>query len=87
MKNLMELAYSNTSNSDTKKPKAKVITITSGKGGVGKSSTATNLALSLSALNKKVCVFDADASLANINILLGIQPKYTLQHLLKGEKP
>ncbi|MEO1889035.1 MAG: MinD/ParA family protein [Cycloclasticus sp.] len=82
----MELAYSNTSNSDTKRPKAKVITITSGKGGVGKSSTATNLALSLSALNNKVCVFDADASLANINILLGIQPKYTLQHLLKGEK-
>lgn len=68
------------------KPKAKVITVTSGKGGVGKSSTATNLALSLAALDKKVCVFDADASLANINILLGIQPTYTLQHLLKGEK-
>jgi len=82
----MELAYSNTSINSTNKAKAKVITITSGKGGVGKSSTATNLALSLSALNKKVCVFDADASLANINILLGLQPQYTLQHLLKGEK-
>lgn len=82
----MELAYSNTNIYSMNKPKAKVITITSGKGGVGKSSTATNLALSLAALNKKVCVFDADASLANINILLGIQPSYTLQHLLKGEK-
>ncbi len=82
----MELAYSNTSINKMNKPKAKVITISSGKGGVGKSSTATNLALSLAALNKKVCVFDADASLANINILLGIQPKFTLQHLLKGEK-
>ncbi|OUR85913.1 motility protein MotR [Cycloclasticus sp. 44_32_T64] len=82
----MELAYSNTSIKKMNKPKAKVITISSGKGGVGKSSTATNLALSLAALNKKVCVFDADASLANINILLGIQPKFTLQHLLKGEK-
>lgn len=82
----MELAYSNTSIDSMNKPKAKVITVTSGKGGVGKSSTATNLALSLAALDKKVCVFDADASLANINILLGIQPTYTLQHLLKGEK-
>jgi len=82
----MELAYSNTSFNSMNEPKAKVITITSGKGGVGKSSTATNLALSLAALNNKVCVFDADASLANINILLGIQPTYTLQHLLSGEK-
>jgi len=82
----MELAYSNTGFDSMNKPKAKVITITSGKGGVGKSSTATNLALSLAALDKKVCVFDADASLANINILLGIQPTHTLQHLLNGEK-
>lgn len=82
----MELAYSNSSAYNMKNPRAKVITITSGKGGVGKSSTATNLAISLLSLNKKVCVFDADASLANINILLGIQPKYTLQHLLNGEK-
>ena len=82
----MELAYDNTTTDSMNKPKAKVITVTSGKGGVGKSSTATNLALSLAALDKKVCVFDADASLANINILLGIQPAYTLQHLLKGEK-
>jgi len=67
-------------------PNAKVISITSGKGGVGKTSISTNLALSLSSLGKKVCVFDADASLANINILLGIRPEFTLEHLLNGEK-
>jgi len=82
----MELVYSNKTINKSKKIKAKVITITSGKGGVGKTSTATNLALSLSALDKKVCVFDADASLANINILLGIHPEYTLHDLLSRDK-
>lgn len=82
----MELVYTNTKIDSEKMTKAKVITISSGKGGVGKTSTATNLALSLSILGQKVCVFDADTSLANINILLGIHPEFTLQHLLKGEK-
>ena len=82
----MELVYSDKAIGKSRKLKAKVITITSGKGGVGKTSTATNLALSLSALDKKVCVFDADTSLANINILLGIHPEYTLHDLLSGDK-
>lgn len=80
----MELAFTQSVNAQ--KPKAKVVTVTSGKGGVGKTSTSTNLALSLSAMNKKVCIFDADTSLANINILLGVQPQYHLQHLLDGER-
>lgn len=83
--NVMELAYTNTAKG-LNKPRAKVISITSGKGGVGKTSTTTNLALSLSSLGKKVCIFDADTSLANINILLGIRPEFTLEHLLTGEK-
>ena len=35
---------------------------------------------------KKVCLFDADTGLANVNILLGIKPSYTIEHLLAGEK-
>ncbi len=65
---------------------ASVIAITSGKGGVGKTNAATNLGLALAARNAKVCLFDADTGLANINILLGIQPQFTLEHLLAGEK-
>ncbi len=64
---------------------ASVIAITSGKGGVGKTNVATNLAVAL-ARKAKVCVFDADTGLANINLLLGIQPQYTLEHVLDGEK-
>jgi len=65
---------------------AKVIAVTSGKGGVGKTNIATNLGLALTARNSKVCIFDADTGLANINILLGIYPEYTLEQVLAGEK-
>jgi MinD-like ATPase involved in chromosome partitioning or flagellar assembly len=61
---------------------AQVIAISSGKGGVGKSSLTTNLGIALAKSGKKVCLFDADTNLANINILLGITPLHTLEHFL-----
>ncbi len=65
--------------------KALTITITSGKGGVGKTNITTNLGLALARTGKKVCIFDADISLANINILLGLHPELTLEHFLSGD--
>ncbi|MFC1523321.1 MinD/ParA family protein [Thermodesulfobacteriota bacterium] len=64
----------------------KVISITSGKGGVGKTNISANLAYSLAKLRKKVLILDADLNLANIDILLGLTPKYNLHHVLTGEK-
>lgn len=66
--------------------KTRVITITSGKGGVGKSSLAVNLALTMARAGKKVILFDADLGLANINVMLGVIPKYNLYHVVKGTK-
>ncbi len=57
---------------------ARVMAVTSGKGGVGKSSLVLNLALALSDRQQRVVILDADLGLANINIMLGYEPVYTL---------
>lgn len=64
------------------KPKARVITVTSGKGGVGKTSISINLAIQLTRMGKRVVVFDADFGLANIEVMLGVRPKYNLADMM-----
>ena len=64
---------------------ARVIAIASGKGGVGKSNFAANLAIQMSKLGKKVVIIDADFGLANIEILLGVAPKYSVSDVLVGD--
>ncbi len=65
---------------------ANVITITSGKGGVGKTSISLNLSLCLASQGHKVCLFDADLGLANVNVLTGIFPEHGLDAVISGEK-
>jgi len=65
---------------------ALAIAITSGKGGVGKTNITTNLGIALAKGGHKVCIFDADTSLANINILLGLTPEFTLEQFFNGDK-
>ena len=60
---------------DSQARNARVIAVASGKGGVGKTSLSTNLSIALSGQGHKVCLFDADTSLANVNILLNINPR------------
>jgi flagellar biosynthesis protein FlhG len=64
----------------------RVIAITSGKGGVGKTNITANLAYFLSKMKKRIMIIDADMGLANIDLILGLTPKYNLYHVLKGEK-
>lgn len=65
------------SDSDTR-----IITVTSGKGGVGKSSLSINLALQFRREGKRVIIFDADFGLANIEVMFGVIPKYTLADIM-----
>lgn len=74
-----------------KKDKAKFdtmksIAIVSGKGGVGKTNLAVNLALAFGEMGKRTAILDADLGLANVDLLLGVVPKYHLGHVIKGER-
>jgi flagellar biosynthesis protein FlhG len=64
----------------------RVISVTSGKGGVGKTNMVANLAFAFCKRGKRVLILDADLGLANMDILLGLNPRYTIQHVLNGEK-
>ncbi|MDD3765728.1 MAG: MinD/ParA family protein [Eubacteriales bacterium] len=74
------------SRESTEKNKTRVVTITSGKGGVGKTTFTVNLAVALSKRGFRVLIIDADFGLSNVNIVLGVNPKYNLYHLISGEK-
>jgi flagellar biosynthesis protein FlhG len=66
--------------------KTRTIAIASGKGGVGKSSLAVSIAIALARHEVSVTLLDADLGLANVNVILGIIPKYNLYHVIKGKK-
>jgi flagellar biosynthesis protein FlhG len=66
--------------------RSRVMAITSGKGGVGKTNVVAGLAMALAQMGQLVVVLDADFGLANIDILLGLTPTHTLEHVLRGDK-
>ncbi len=68
-----------------KRKPAKVVAVCSGKGGVGKTNLATNLAVALGRLGRNTCLLDADLSLANVDVLLGLQPVFNLSHVVNGD--
>lgn len=68
------------------RPQVRTLVVASGKGGVGKSNCTANLAVALGELGARVLLVDADFAQANLDLLLGVHPRYDLQHLLAGEK-
>lgn len=66
---------------------AVVVAFASGKGGTGKSFLATNAAIALHRCGRRVALVDCDFGLANAHLLFGVNPRYSLQHLLEGGVP
>ncbi len=63
-----------------------IVSITSGKGGVGKTFVTANLAATIVRQGKRVLVADCDLGLANIDIMLGINPQLNLKDVVFGNK-
>lgn len=64
----------------------RAVAVTGGKGGVGKTNVSINLAVAAAEAGRKVMLLDADLGLANIDVALGLHPKYDLSHVLSGER-
>lgn len=62
------------------------IVITSGKGGVGKTTVTATLGLMLAKLDYKVALADADVTLNNLDLVLGLEDKisYDVLDVAKG---
>lgn len=64
----------------------RTIAIASGKGGVGKSNVALNLSILLSAAGHRVALVDADLGLANLDVLLDVDVRGNLSHVIAGTR-
>ncbi len=78
--------FKGTGSNGMKPSSLRVLAVSSGKGGVGKTNIVANLAYAFAKRSKKVLVVDADLGLNNIDILLGLSPKFHIGHVLSGEK-
>ena len=67
------------------RPTVRTLAVTSGKGGVGKSNVVANLAVAMGQLGASVLVVDADFGHANLDLLLGVNPRLDLLSVLRGE--
>ncbi len=67
-------------------PFPRVFSFSSGKGGVGKTNVVTNVALALRKMGYRSMILDADLGLANVDVILGLAPKYNIRHVLSGQK-
>jgi septum site-determining protein MinD len=61
------------------------ISIASGKGGTGKTTLTANLGVALASLGKRVTILDADLTMANLALVMGIsQMRASLLDVVKG---
>lgn len=67
--------------------KGHTIAVVSGKGGVGKSNISVNFSLELINYKNSVLLIDLDVGMGNVDILLGLNAKYTIVDMIKQRMP
>lgn len=80
----MQLPESTSNLLSPRRGAVRTLAITGGKGGVGKTNVSVNLGVALAAMGKRTMLLDADLGLANVDVLLGLSPQYTLGDLVAG---
>ncbi len=65
--------------------RGQIIAVASGKGGVGKTFVSITLAHAFARRGLKTLLFDGDLGLANVDIQLGIMPKFDLGAVIAGK--
>src|ERR1700722_6435821 len=63
-----------------------VIAVSGGKGGTGKTAVSVNLATAFARAGRTTMLLDGDLGLANVDVLLGLTPRCTLEQVLSGER-
>ena len=63
-----------------------VLAVASGKGGVGKTNIAVNLSICMAMAGKKVLLMDADLGLGNLDVVMDINSRYNISHVISGKK-
>lgn len=64
----------------------RTMVVAGGKGGTGKTNITANLALALARRGRRLLLVDGDLALANLDLLMGVTPRWNLEHVLTGEK-
>lgn len=62
----------------------KIIAVTSGKGGVGKTMSTINMAMAAAKSGARILIVDGDLGLSNVDVVMGLEPRGTLQDVLDG---
>jgi flagellar biosynthesis protein FlhG len=86
MRHISSQSFQQTTTTPSQQKMPTVLAISGGKGGIGKTLTTANLGLCLARMGMRTLLIDGDFGLANLDVILNMRPRYTLDDVLSGER-